>query len=179
MNVWSDKVAFNLWLTTVFLHFICKYTSGNVALTIYNCSPHEADVEYPRGDGTILICPPNYTSAYQPMKMGIIAARKVRFKASVMRKIFQDLESTHSRCDEFGSVRRGMQLLTEGTDSDMLYVMERAAESWGSLTESTIARCWLKSHCPPCSMEANLFAQVACETDVVESSDINTVLELN
>lgn len=82
-NAWSDKSTFKQWFNDVFLPFIRQTTSRKVALILDNCGPHETDIFDCSDQVTIFTLPPNCTSIFQPMDMGVISTLKAKYKSKL------------------------------------------------------------------------------------------------
>ena len=92
-NASSDSVTFRKWFYCVFLHFARRKTSKAVALVMDNCGPHGADLVDARGQVSIFTLPPNCTSAFQPIDMGVIAASKLRYKSRLLEIMSATIEN--------------------------------------------------------------------------------------
>ncbi|PXF47641.1 Jerky protein-like [Gracilariopsis chorda] len=86
-NAWSDSVTYRRWFLEVFMPYVRRYTSKRVTLVMDNCGPHGTDVLDINGQVTIFTLPPNCTSLFQPMDMGVIATLKAKYKSKLLRKI--------------------------------------------------------------------------------------------
>ena len=75
-KAWSNTRTFTRWFHEVFLAHIRSTTNDKVLLIMDNCGPHSAKISDPFGQVKMLPLPPNCTSAYQPMDLGIIQAIK-------------------------------------------------------------------------------------------------------
>eukprot|EP00170_Pyropia_yezoensis_P004091 contig_16886_g4102 len=76
-NAWMDGVIFKSWFETVFLRSVRARVTLPVALVPGNCGAHE---ELASEQVKFIALPPNCTSIYQPLDMGIIACLKRRYK---------------------------------------------------------------------------------------------------
>ncbi|PXF44776.1 Jerky protein-like [Gracilariopsis chorda] len=83
-NACSDAKTFKKWIYVVFLAFVRILTSEKVLLLMGNCGPHSADLNDSFEQVTILSLPPNCTSRFQPMKMGVIATLKMKYKSRLL-----------------------------------------------------------------------------------------------
>jgi len=76
-----DGVFFKSWFETVFLRAVRARTNLPVALISDNCGAHE---ELESEQVTFIPLPPNCTSVYQPLDLGIIACLKRRYKRRLL-----------------------------------------------------------------------------------------------
>lgn len=91
-NAWADTVTFRRWFTSCFIPFIRRHTSAKVALVMDNCGPHNADLWDSYDQVPLLTLPPNCTSVFQPMDMGVIQAFKLRYRRILLGNISTVLE---------------------------------------------------------------------------------------
>jgi len=76
-SAWMDADIFKFWFETVFLPAVRARTTQPVVLVSDNCGAH-GDLECEQVK--FLALPPNCTSVYQPLDLGIIACLKRRYK---------------------------------------------------------------------------------------------------
>lgn len=89
-NAWMDGPTMAAWFRTVFVAEVRRVTTEPVYLIMDNAPSHGVL----REDGVTVLClPPNTTSIYQPLDMGIISAVKRRYKSRLLRKVLQELRS--------------------------------------------------------------------------------------
>lgn len=180
-NAWSDAVTFKQWFYTVFLPFVRKKTSEKVVLLIDNCGPHAADLHDSRDQVKILTLPPNCTSLFQPMDMGVIAALKLQYKSRLLERISCTIESRAALRLASRHMQAGTKGLDEGHDPHMLDVCELLYEAWESISEKCIARCWLKADILPRDVQNKLtllHGKVKKASKMVDDKDISKITAL-
>ena len=84
-RAWLDSSICQRWFDEVFVPFVKKTTSHNVALLWDNCAGHIIKNEDPQI--VIIFLPPNVTSVFQPMDMGILFALKCQYKTEMVAKL--------------------------------------------------------------------------------------------
>ena len=86
-----DSDIFKSWFETVFLPAVRTRTTQPVALVSDNCGAHD-QLECNQVKFTAL--PPNCTSIYQPLDLGIIACLKRRYKRRLLDLVVSVFEAT-------------------------------------------------------------------------------------
>ena len=143
-NAWADARTFKQWFYTVFLPFVRRITSEKVVLLMDNCGPHSADLHDRQEQVKILTLPPNCTSMFQPMDMGVIAALKLQYKSRLLQRISANIENRKALREQAKNMKGGTKGLDEGHEPHVLDVCELLSDAWDSISEKTIARCWMK-----------------------------------
>jgi len=90
-SAWMDSDIFKSWFETVFLPAVTARTTQPVALVSDNCGAHD-QLECNQVKFTAL--PPNCTSIYQPLDLGIIACLKRRYKRRLLDLVVSVFEAT-------------------------------------------------------------------------------------
>ena len=90
-NAWMDGDLFKSWFETVFLPAVRARTSQPVALVSDNCGAHE---ELECDKVKFIPLPPNCTSIYQPLDLGIIACLKRRYKRRLLDLVVRAFEAS-------------------------------------------------------------------------------------
>ncbi|PXF44914.1 Tigger transposable element-derived protein 6 [Gracilariopsis chorda] len=139
--------------------YVRRYTSKKVALVMDNCGPHATDVLDVNGQVTIFTLPPDCTSLFQPMDMGVIATLKAKYKSKLLRKILSTVEDKKQLRQAAKNMKPGMKGLDEGHDLHMLDVTELLRSAWESVSSRTVARCWTKADILPRCMQADLVGE--------------------
>jgi len=88
---WMDGVIVKSWIETVFLPVVRVRTSQPVALISDNCGAH-AELECKHVE--FISLPPNCTSVYQPLDLGIIACLKRRYKRRLLDLVVSAFKNT-------------------------------------------------------------------------------------
>ncbi|PXF48393.1 Jerky protein-like [Gracilariopsis chorda] len=179
-NAWSDSVTYRRWFLEVFMPYVRRYTSKKVALVMDNCGPHATDVLDVSGQVTIFTLPPNCTSLFQPMDMGVIATLKAKYKSKLLRKILSTVEDNKELRQAAKNMRPSMKGLDEGHDPHMLEVTELLRSAWESVSSRTVARCWTKADILPRCMQAEILAaypasDIATDLNGLETEDAEYV----
>ena len=155
-NGWSDSVTYRRCFGEVFLPVVRRHTSKKVALIMDNCGPHATDVLDVNGQASILTLPPNCTSLFQPIDMGVIATLKAKYKSRLLKKILHAIEERENLRNAAKGMKAGMKGLDEGHDPHMLDVTELLKDAWDDVTLRTVARCWGKANILPRGLQADL-----------------------
>jgi len=90
-STWMDGVVFKSWFETVFLRAVRARTTLPVALISDNCGAHG---ELESEQVTFIPLPPNCTSVYQPLDLGIIACLKRRYKRRLLDLVVSAFDLT-------------------------------------------------------------------------------------
>jgi len=92
-NAWMDGDHFKSWFETIFLVAVRARRTQPVALVSDNCGAH-GDLE--SDQVKFFALPPNCTSIYQPLDLGIIACLKRRYKRRLLDLVVGAFEATLS-----------------------------------------------------------------------------------
>lgn len=88
-NSWMDWHSMENWFETVFVFEVRRITTEPVYLEM-DCAPSHGELQ---ADGVSIVClPPNTTSLYQPLYMGITAVKR-RYKARLLRRVRNDINT--------------------------------------------------------------------------------------
>lgn len=177
-NSWSDTLTFKRWFYEVFLPFIRKATSRPCVLLMDNCGPHGTDLKDSRNQVTIMTLPPNCTAIHQPMDLGIIAAWKVRYCWMLLRKIVLDIETRQQRRESNRALIAGMKGIDEGHDPHLLDVSKMVEESWSNVSQSTIARCWVKANVLPLPHACDITSSEGKMSNTQNSEDVKAMTKM-
>lgn len=85
-----DTFTFHKWFQEILLPFIRGYTSHPGSIFTDNCSPHEAKLNDPKEQGTIMTLPPSCTALHQSMDMGIISTWNLNYCSLLIRATVDD-----------------------------------------------------------------------------------------
>lgn len=142
-NGWSDCTTVLSWWQTVFLPFIRDYTVRPV-LMLMDSRTYYAGVVDPRGQVTVRLYPPKFTSKHQPMNNGVFAAIRLHFRRRLLVKRARNFCAPRISCEEPGDQPRGIAAgargLAEGGEPHLHDVCEILGEAWNDITQTTIAR---------------------------------------
>lgn len=157
-KAWLNTHLFEKWLHEVFSTHIRKHTTERIALLVDNASSHQ-NIVYPKNMDVIRL-PPNVTSVHQPMDMGTIRAWKVEYRRIMLRSLLNDIETIVERKQANKNRTKGLNGIQEGYDANMHDVCLMSKKAWDNVSSDTIKRCWVRSHCLPCVMEAEISQSV-------------------
>lgn len=90
-SAWMDAEIFKSWFETVFLPAVRARTTLPVALLSDNCGAHD-DLESEQVK--FIALPPNCTSVYQPLDLGIIACLKRQYKRQLLDLVVEAFRFT-------------------------------------------------------------------------------------
>ena len=121
-----------------------------------NRGPHVADLCDSRMQVTILTLPPNCTSMYQPMDMGVIAALKLHYRSLLLNRITSTVEHRSEVRRAAQHLKAGTRSLDEVYDPHMLDATELVGQAWEKIGVATIARCWIESKILPTEVQEAL-----------------------
>lgn len=91
-------------------------TLKKVALVKGNFGPHATDVVDINGKVTILSFPPNCTSPFQPVDMGVIVNLNLKYKSRLLRKILRSMEERYALREASAHYKPGTKGIDEGHD---------------------------------------------------------------
>ena len=121
---WMDSEIFTDWVKQLDRTFHAK--SRKLALIVDNCPAH------PHIPGLVAIdlifLPPNTTSITQPMDQGVIRSLKAKYRAKMIRKYINAIDSNKE--------------LPKITILDAMVMLE---QSWSMLPDTTIINCFKKA----------------------------------
>lgn len=174
-NAWSDTATFKKWFHDVFLRHVRRFTSRPVILLMDNCGPHGSDLIDARAQVTLQALPPNCTSVHQPMDQGVIAAWKAEYRLLYLKESLEDIETQEQRRQQNIGKKAGMKGMEEGYDPHMLDVTRLTAKSWNTVTQASVARCWVKAKILPAAVEAdinNAWGKTGCKSTAQSAAEI-------
>ncbi|CAN0413013.1 unnamed protein product, partial [Pylaiella littoralis] len=140
-SAWLDSSICQRWFDEVFVPFVKKNTGKKVVLLWDNCPGHKIKNDDPQI--VIIFLPPNVTSVFQPMDMGVLFALKSQYKTEMVIRLaalIEDWDTVRAR-----KIRRGCRGLSDAGQATMLDVTEILPQKWESFSDQTIVRCWLKA----------------------------------
>ncbi|CAN0051650.1 unnamed protein product, partial [Ectocarpus sp. 8 AP-2014] len=140
-SAWLDSSICQRWFDEVFVPFVKSKTGRKVALIWDNCPGHKIINTDPQ---IVIIClPPNVTSVFQPMDIGILFALKCLYKTemvAMLADLIEDWDTVRAR-----HIPRGCRGLSDAGQATMLDVTEILTKKWQHLSDQTVVRCWLKA----------------------------------
>ena len=86
---WMDSEIFTEWIKQLDRKFLAQNRKG--AFIVDNCSAHPHVPNLTARD--LVFLPPNRTSVTQPMDQGVIRSLKAKYRARVIRKYINAMES--------------------------------------------------------------------------------------
>lgn len=97
-SAWLDQSICQMWFDEVFVSFVKNKTAKKVVLIWDNCPGHKIINNDPQ---IVIIClPPNVTSVFQPMDMGILFALKCLYKTEMvatLADLIEDWDTVRAR----------------------------------------------------------------------------------
>ena len=166
-NAWCDREIYNKWWADVFLMAICKWTIDPVALIIDGFSGHDLNCV----DSQVRMF--KFTSVFQPLDQGIIAAYKAGYKTRVLEKVI-------STADSFQELQVMAKILPTGSAgldyacaAHVRDAIELVKHAWDSLSPSVIAACWEHAHCLPVVDTAEASSSGRDYSKIVERNTID------
>lgn len=129
---------------TIWYPEVRKRTGEDVCLVVDNFSAHgNALPEFPGVEYISL--PPNVTSVYQPMDMGIIMEIQKHARVDLLQQVVQSLEN-YSELREIGARQRdGMRGLKYPYPAHVLDTTQTLLRANEKLTKRTVVKRWLKA----------------------------------
>ena len=97
-SAWLNSSICQRWFDEVFVPFVKKTTGKKVALLWGKCPGHRIKNNDPQM--VIIFLPPNVTSVFQPMDMGVLFALKCQYKAEVVMRLaalIEDWDTARAR----------------------------------------------------------------------------------
>nr|CCA17416.1 PREDICTED: similar to tigger transposable element derived 4 putative [Albugo laibachii Nc14] len=134
---WMTTAIFRCWLA----HFNEKMQGmdSHVLLLLDNASRHRVSEQF--SNVTLQFLPPNNSAHLQPHDAGIIQSFKSQMYKTRIAHVVDKLDELLEQVDGMGKENvkiNGEQLF----DVNILVVMRWAQESWGAVTQATVANCW-------------------------------------
>jgi DDE superfamily endonuclease len=160
-SAWFDKNVTNWWIRTVFiLHHASRHGHSHCILLLDNFSGHMIDQSRLPDWLHILFLPPKMTNTYQPADMGMIAALKVGYKATMLRMlldIFDEPGGYEAAAEQRKKMPKGKSGLSVGGKAHIVDVMMILHNIWSKDAKYArvdgIVRCWRKASILPLEME--------------------------
>ena len=149
-NAWNDNKLTKWWFRDVFLSQIRKQTSRQVVLLADNFGSHNTDdpaLQDPQVKWILL--PPNCTAVHQPMDQDIIAALKANYKSKLLHIMVKNLENYDQLRQLGAALTTGVRGIDHAYPPNLLDAGTLAHQAWDSLTQATLANCWLKADILP------------------------------
>lgn len=126
-SAWLDSSICQHWFDNVFTPTVKKATGRRVALLWDNCPGHIIKSDDPQI--TVMFLPPNVTSVYQPMDMGILHALKCGYKTEMVTKLaalIEDWDTVRAR-----EIRRSAYARCRGVCHVVCFFMVTGWETLG------------------------------------------------
>ena len=149
-NAWNDSKLTKWWFHDVFLPEIRKRTSRQVVLLADNFGSHDIDdiaLQDPQVKWILL--PPNCTAVHQPMDQGVIAALKASYKTKLLHVMIRNLDNYDQLRQLGAALTAGVRGLDHAYPPNLLDAASLVYQAWDSLTQATLANCWLKADILP------------------------------
>lgn len=121
---WMDSEIFTDWIKQLDRKFLAQ--NRKVAFIVDNCPAHPHVPGLTAID--LIYLPPNTTSVTQPMDQGVIRSLKAKYRAKVIRKYINAIDSNKE--------------LPNITILDAMIMLE---QSWSTLPDTTIINCFKKA----------------------------------
>ena len=118
---WMDSEIFTEWIKQLDRKFLAQ--NRKVAFIVDNCPAHPHVPDLTAID--LIFLPPNTTSVTQPMDQGVIRSLKAKYRAKVIRKYINAMESNKE--------------LRKITILDAMAMLE---QSWSALPDTTVINCF-------------------------------------
>ena len=145
-NAWMTTAICRDWFANVFIpevkHFFEK--KETVYLIMDNCPRHPPDLDAKYPFVQVLFLPPNCTSVFQPLDLGIIESLKRRYRHNLMSRLAEVVECWSVAQANSRSKRRGDRGIVFGSPPTVEDTFVMVKETWESLPSVTII-CWLKA----------------------------------
>ena len=141
-RAWMDANLFQKWFDEVFAPSVRQWTTRKVVLILDNCPGHVLVNNYSYIE--IVYLPPNVTSVYQPMDMGIIISLKRRYKKKLVLKLLEAIENWDQLVQLQPLQPYGCKGLDHGCKPKNI-----SSECWAAVTSETIVNCYIKSNILP------------------------------
>ena len=120
-----------------------------------NFAAHDKDVlAHDRVD--VYCLPPNCIAIHQPMDVGVIAALKARYRASLLARILEILPERQQLRECAKNLPKGMKGIAEGHDAHVLDAASILKDSWEGIPTHHILHCWVKANVLPPTHSADL-----------------------
>ena len=142
-----DSNGFDLWIKW-WHHEAEKQNTGTKLLIMDNCGGHSVNTNI--HGVRIITLPPRTTARHQPLDLGLIGSRKVRYRSLLLQSVIILMDARFRNEIEFRSdSQRGMYGIHEG---QLPYIGDASNifnEAWSMTKRSTVIKCWVKSMCLP------------------------------
>ena len=146
-NGWIDGSQFEIWLNWWY-NEVQKRSNGPWLLLLDNCNGHDVNIDLP--GVRVEFLPPNMTSKFQPLDMGLIAQAKIRYRSKLLRAVIHIVTRRASGEHQFkDSSGRGRWGIREGQLPHIADAISTFNESWNETTQECVLKCWMKSKCLP------------------------------
>ena len=130
-----DAVLFQRWFDEVFAPSVRQWTTRKVVLVLDNCPSHKIVNKYSYIE--IVYLPPNVTSVFQPMDMGIIVSLKRKYKTRLVLKLLNAIENWDGLVQLQVLQRYGCKGLEHGVKPNLLDAAKISYECWDEVTNET------------------------------------------
>lgn len=149
-NAWMDNRVFKYYMDNIFLPSVKDIIKNNkVLLVMDNCASHPRSLIGAEYDNIqLLFLPPNCTSRYQPLDMGIINKIKSNYKTEILKKCVENIENFELIKNiqiENSKGKGGIALCKQPNIADAMYYSTKV---FFGLKKTTVIKCWLKSSLP-------------------------------
>jgi DDE superfamily endonuclease/Tc5 transposase DNA-binding domain/CENP-B N-terminal DNA-binding domain len=131
-NAWMTSIIWNDWLKR--LDNKMRTKKRKIIMLCDNCAAHDDSVKLT--NVKVVFLPPNTTSLIQPMDQGIIANFKKQYRALILRRLVNEIDSGSN------SENRAAMLAKKLTVLDALHML---SDAWNKTTQQTIANCYKKA----------------------------------
>ena len=149
-NAWNDSKLTKWWFRDVFLSQVRKQTSRQVVLLAGNFGSHNTDdpaLQDPQVKWILL--PPNCTAVHQPLDQSIITALKANYKSKLLHIMVKNVENYDQLRQLGAALTAGVRGIDHAYPPNLLDAGTLAHQAWDSLTQATLANCWLKADILP------------------------------
>ena len=151
---WYDRKLTKWWFHDAFLPEIRKQISRQVVLLADNFGSPDIDnlaLQDPQVQWILL--PPNCTAVHQPMDQGIIAILKAtctcRYKSKLIHIMIRNLDNFDQLRQLGSALAAGVRGLDRAYPPNLPDVASLVHQAWDSLSQATLANCWLKDDILP------------------------------
>ena len=178
-----DYNRFNDWIKWWYTEMQSR-SSGPWLLIMGNCGGHELEISLLGVRSELL--PPRATAKYQPLYLGLIGHREIRYCSVQLRIIIEVmLQSNLDQLLVQPSSDRGVLGVQEGFLPHVNDAMEIFDKYWSQTSLMTTMKFWIKSTCFPNEQALQLareIQRVSVQVDNVsrsENVDQQTVLQVD
>eukprot|EP00171_Calliarthron_tuberculosum_P001838 IDg1838t1 len=143
-TAWMTGELFNYYIESIWYPAVRRRTSQDVCILLDNCSAHGDNL--PRFPGVeYIFLPPNVTSVYQPLDMGVLRALKTNARRHLLSQIMTNLES-YNELYELGKLqKRGMRGIMYCHPAHVLDAIRAVHHAYSLLKPQHVAKCWMKT----------------------------------